>query len=46
MNNQASAHYAENRAALESKGTPIGVMDLLIAAHARSLSFSLITNSI
>jgi len=42
---QASEHYANIRAVLEKKGTPIGAMDLLIAAHARSLSFSLITNN-
>ncbi len=43
--NDASNHYADIRANLEKKGTPIGAMDLLIAAHARSLSYSLITNN-
>ncbi len=44
--NEASLHYAEIRAALEKKGAPIGAMDLLIAAHARSLSYTLITNNV
>jgi len=44
--NVASEHYAEIRTKLEKKGTPIGAMDLLIAAHTRSLSFTLITNNV
>jgi len=32
-------------AALESKGTPIGTMDTLIAAHAMSLNLALVTNN-
>lgn len=32
-------------AALEAKGTPIGVLDTLIAAHALSLNLTLVTNN-
>ncbi len=38
-------HYAEIRADLERKGTLIGPMDLLVAAHARRLGASLITRN-
>lgn len=36
--------YAETRAAMEKKGTPIGGMDLLIATHALSRKLTLVTN--
>jgi tRNA(fMet)-specific endonuclease VapC len=36
-------HYGEIRADLEKKGTIIGPLDLLIAAHARSVGATLIT---
>ncbi len=36
----------EIRHTLTSRGTPIGNMDLLIAAHARALSATLVTNNI
>jgi len=39
----AAIHYAEIRAALEAAGTPIGPVDLFIAAHARSLGATLVT---
>jgi tRNA(fMet)-specific endonuclease VapC len=41
----AAAHYAEIRARLEATGTPIGNMDLMIAAHARSLGATVVTNN-
>lgn len=41
----AAAHYAEIRAKLESAGSPIGNMDLMIAAHARSAGAVLVTNN-
>lgn len=41
----AASHYGDIRAHLESIGKPIGAMDLLIAAHARSLSTILVTNN-
>jgi len=41
----AAEHYADIRAKLESAGTPIGNMDLMIAAHARSAGTVLVTNN-
>ncbi len=38
--------YGKIRAALEKKGTPIGSLDTLIAAHALSLGVTLVTNNI
>jgi tRNA(fMet)-specific endonuclease VapC len=42
---ESAAHYAEIRAYLRSSGTPIGANDLFIAAHARSLGMTLVTNN-
>jgi len=44
--NKAAAHYGDIRANLERKGTPIGVNDLHIAAHARSEGLTLVTNNL
>ncbi len=41
----AARVYGMIRALLEQKGQPIGSMDLLIAAHARSLDVRLVTNN-
>ena len=41
----AAAVYGTVRAVLERAGTPIGSMDLLIAAHALALSRTLVTNN-
>jgi tRNA(fMet)-specific endonuclease VapC len=41
----AAAAYGPVRAALERQGTPIGAMDMLIAAHALSLRLTLVTNN-
>ena len=41
----ATKSYGEIRAALEKAGTPIGSMDLIIAAHAASLDMTLVTNN-
>jgi tRNA(fMet)-specific endonuclease VapC len=38
-------HYARLRAALEQAGTPIGNMDLLIAAHAMAEGSVILTNN-
>jgi len=38
--------YGDLRADLESKGTPIGALDTLIAAHALSLQSTLVTNNL
>jgi len=41
----AADHYGEIRSALEKQGTPIGAMDMMIAAHARSLKATLVSNN-
>ena len=41
----AAAAYGRLRAAIEQNGTPIGSMDLLIAAHALSLAVRVVTNN-
>ncbi len=42
----AADAYGEIRAALKSQGTLIGPNDLLIAAHARFLGLTLVTNNL
>uniref|UniRef100_UPI0031FD9A48 type II toxin-antitoxin system tRNA(fMet)-specific endonuclease VapC n=1 Tax=Oceanospirillum multiglobuliferum TaxID=64969 RepID=UPI0031FD9A48 len=42
---QAAFHYGDIRAQLEKQGRPIGVNDLHIAAHARSIGATLVTNN-
>ena len=42
---EAAEHYADIRAGLKRRGELIGANDLLIAAHARSLGLTLITNN-
>jgi len=42
---KASSHYARIRADLKTAGKMIGANDLLIAAHARSLGLTLVTNN-
>ena len=42
---QASLHYARIRAELRRQGAMIGANDLFIAAHARSLGLTLVTNN-
>jgi tRNA(fMet)-specific endonuclease VapC len=41
----AARQYGELRAHLEKNGTPIGSLDMLIAAHALSLKCTLVTNN-
>ena len=41
----AALHYAEIRADLKKRGALIGANDLFIAAHARSLGLTLVTNN-
>ena len=43
---EATACYGEIRTQLESKGTPIGPLDMLIAAHALSLAATVVTNNV
>ncbi|MFZ2948812.1 MAG: type II toxin-antitoxin system VapC family toxin [Desulfuromonadaceae bacterium] len=42
----AADHYGAIRASLEKAGTPVGAMDMLIAAHARSCGAALVTNNL
>jgi len=46
FDDNASLHYGQIRADLERSGRVIGSMNTLIAAHARSLSLTLVTNNI
>lgn len=42
----AASEYGEIRAYLQSKGTPIGPLDMLIAGHAKSENLILVTNNV
>lgn len=42
---RAAEEYGNIRATLEMKGRPIGPLDFLIAAHAKSLGATLVTNN-
>jgi len=42
---EAPLHYAKIRADLKRQGAMIGANDLFIAAHARSLGLTLVTNN-
>ena len=42
----SATHYGHIRAYLEKKGTPIGALDLMIAAHAQSINYTLVTNNV
>lgn len=41
----AAQAYGDIRAALEKSGTPIGSMDMMIAAHAVAMGVTLVTNN-
>jgi tRNA(fMet)-specific endonuclease VapC len=41
----AAFEYGRIRAALRRAGTPIGPLDMLIAAHAKSQNLALVTNN-
>ena len=43
---KAAFEYGKVRSFLEKKGTPIGALDTLIAAHALSLKAKLVSNNI
>jgi tRNA(fMet)-specific endonuclease VapC len=43
---QAAEHYAKLRAYLKQRGTPIGNMDMLIAAHALRFDAILVSNNV
>ena len=42
---EAAVHYADIRADLKRRGEMIGANDLFIAAHARALDLTLVTNN-
>lgn len=46
FDDRAAIEYGAIRAGLESRGTPIGPLDTLIAAHARSAGLVLVTNNV
>jgi tRNA(fMet)-specific endonuclease VapC len=46
FSDNAAAAYGRIRADMETAGTPIGPLDLLIAAHALSDDLTLVTNNI
>ena len=46
IQSDVAKHYAAIRANLAIKGTPIGNNDLWIAAHARALGYTLVSNNI
>lgn len=45
FDNGAAAEYGKIRADLRKKGTPIGSMDMLIAAHAKSENLTVVTHN-
>jgi len=45
FDDHAALHYGHIRAALETKGAVIGALDLMIAAHARSLGLIVVSNN-
>ena len=38
--------YGKIRAGLEKKGTPIGSLDMMIAGHAMSMGYTVVTNNV
>lgn len=42
----AASEYGEIRAYLQSRGTPIGPLDMLIAGHAKAEKLILVTNNV
>lgn len=42
----AASEYGEIRAHLQSQGTPIGPLDMLIAGHAKAEGVTLVTNNV
>lgn len=45
LEDAVAQHYAEIRAELKARGVMIGANDLWLAAHARSLGLTLVTNN-
>ena len=45
LSDDAARHHAEIRADLKKRGALLGANDIFIAAHARSLGLTLVTNN-
>lgn len=45
FDDQAAREYGEIRAYLENQGTPIGSLDMFVAAHSKALDCTLVTNN-
>ena len=45
FNSLAAESYGNIRTDLEKQGIPIGPLDAMIAAHAKSLEYTLVTNN-
>ena len=43
---KVAEEYGRIRADLEKKGTPIGPLDMMIAGHAKSLGYTIVTNNV
>ena len=43
---KAAEEYGRIRADLVKKGTPIGPLDMMIAGHAKSLGYTIVTNNV
>ncbi|CCZ05165.1 probable ribonuclease VapC [Eubacterium sp. CAG:603] len=43
---KAAEEYGRIRADLEKNGTPIGPLDMMIAGHAKSLDYTIVTNNV
>ena len=46
FDDSASIEYGRMRAVLRRQGTPVGPMDMLIAAHAKSQGLVIVTNNV
>ena len=46
FNVDAANCYGKIRADLEKRGTPIGPFDMMIAGHAQSLGYTVVTNNV
>lgn len=45
FDNNAAAEYGKIRADLKKKGTPIGTIDMLIAAHGKAENLTVVTHN-
>lgn len=46
FDSKAAEEYGRCRAFLESEGTPIGPLDMMIGSHAKSLNLIIVTNNV